>query len=177
MARRGRTRKAGKREPNGKPQRDSADVRREADRIGPTPEMARKKAAYSFDWADPIERLAFEGLLAPEHAKALDLYRQLVFDCLQGAGPSQNLTGALKERIGGGGNILLPDDERDRRRADQRRRLVARLSEAGPEADSAVHQIISETSYRMYDARFLVALTAGAMALAHGFGLERRQAA
>lgn len=176
MARRGRPRKAdAKRGKGGKIAKPTTKAAREG-RVLPTPEMAQRKARAPYDWADPIAQLEHAGTLTPQEAEALSRYRTLVFDCLASVGPSQNITGAIKERIGGGG-VDPAGGERDERRARERRRMQAVLVSAGSEADRAVHQIIMEMGCRLYEARFLDSLRIGARALAIEQGLYRRDAA
>jgi len=154
---RGRKRKLVKREPNGRAQRSS--------RVEPTPEMAKRKARYNYDWTDPVAGLQNEGHLSPKQASAVSLYRSLVRSCLQGAGPSQNVTGAIKDRVGGSA-LVEYDEGLDLKRQRSRKIGLRALSDAGSRVDLAIHTLIQTHGYHRYEAVEIAKIRKGADALA-----------
>ena len=167
MARRGRTRKAGKREPNGKPQRDSASARREADRIDPTPEMARKKRAV--DGAEVGDPLGYVALTNPQR-EALDRYCSLRRAAGWGV---RRITAQYDDPMFLGGEEGIDREEREKRIKEFYESCDAALLEAGPGPHRTVCNLFSFRSVM----GSLADLRRGADALARFFGLERREAA
>lgn len=167
MARRGRTRKAGKREPNGKLQRESADVRREADRIDPTPEMARKKRAV--DGGEIGDPLSYVALTNPQR-EALARYCSLRRAAGWGV---RRITAQYDDPMFLGGEEGIDREDRERRIKAFYESCDAALLEAGGSAHRAVANLFS---FRAVTGS-LDDLRKGADALAAFFGLERRQAA
>ena len=167
MARRGRTRKAGKREPNGKPQRESADVRREADRIDPTPEMARKKAAVG--GAEVGDVVA---LLPLTHAQREAIAKYEMAKAGAGFGPPRVTANYSDPMIARGSDEEC--EERERKARDFYAACERRVAEwAGERGHRAICELVTfrRVAGNMDDLR------KGANALARFFGLERSEAA
>lgn len=167
MARRGRTRKAGKREPNGKPQRDSASVRREADRIDPTPEMARKKRAV--DGAEVGDPLAYVSLTNPQR-EALARYCSLRRAAGWGV---RRITAQYDDPMFLGGEEGTNREEREERIKAFYESCDAALLTAGSGPHRAVCNLFSFRAVM----GSLDELRQGANVLAAFFGLERSEAA
>ncbi|MED5549858.1 MAG: hypothetical protein VX529_10925 [Pseudomonadota bacterium] len=133
---RGRPRKIGKREPNGRPQRDAADVRREADRIDPTPEMARKKRAVDGgEIADPLNYVP----LANYQREAISRYCSL----RRAAGwGHQRITAQYDDPLFLGSEEA-DTEERDRRVKARYEAADSALLDAGARAHRAVANLYS----------------------------------
>lgn len=167
MARRGRTRKAGKREPNGKPQREGASVRREADRVDPTPEMARKKRAV--DGAEIGDPLSYVALTNPQR-EALGRYCSLRRAAGWGV---RRITAQYDDPMFLGGDEGTNREERELRIKEFYESCDAALLVTGPGPHRAVCNLFS---FRAVTGS-LDELRQGADALVRFFGLERREAA
>ncbi len=163
----GRPRKIGKREPNGRPQRDDAQTRREADRVEPTPEMAAHKAqAQGGEVGNPLSYIP--GLSDPQR-EALERY----FSLRRAAGWGVKRTTARYDDP-----VTAGADEQDRE--EQERKTQAfysacdrALMEAGKDAHRAVANLFS---FRQLLGS-LSDLQAGANALARFFRIDMRDAA
>ncbi len=162
----GRKRKAGKREPNGRPQRPDAATRREADRVDPTPEMARKKRATGGgEIGDPLTCLP----LTDPQREALSLY----FSRRRAAGWGvRRITAQYDDPMFLGGEEA-ESEERERRNKALYEACDKALLGAGKDAHRAVANLFS---FRCLTGS-VSDLIAGANALMAHFGIAQERAA
>lgn len=167
MARRGRKRKVNvRRQPNGEIKR-SEQVRREPDRIEPTPQMKRHKAiASGGEVGNPLSYLP----IAAELREALDTY----FSHKRAAGWGvQCRTTTLDDSPRGPAQDAMLEAARDEYNAGRYELADAALREAGHHAHRAVNNIFA---FRQMTGS-LDDLEAGARALAKHYRINVEKAA
>jgi hypothetical protein len=139
MARRGRKRKQGEREANGRIKRNQ----QAEERVEPTAEMKIRKAQFNMDWSDPLEWLAQRSVITHEQAEAISTYRSLCRADFAGVGPNTSIVSPWKEHIDGS-RLASGDEEREQRLADRREAADKALHNAGVDAERVVRSMIHE---------------------------------
>lgn len=164
MARNGRKRKAGKRHPCGQVKRENVTPR-EPD-AGPTPEMAERKAEVG--GRDLGDALSFVPLEQHQRQALID------FSKLRGRFfHAEPKTSSLAEMIGGSRSPHTVETERERADWLRYHDACQALLEAGTEAHRTV---LNLHAFRCHMGS-IIALQAGAEALADFFGIQRERAA
>lgn len=160
MARRGRKRKDGPREPNGRISRAAISEREK-----PTIQMQIRKAAFDCDLGDPVAIWNHKGLISDEQAEALGHFARLR---VKAWGSTQASAGPLQDVVGGEPNIPLTDDRLAEARQKYQRAYDA-LQQAGYRAVRAVEGLIYSGGADWPDLQTLRNVRGGADWLAHHF--------
>ena len=197
MARRGRKRRAGRREANGRPQRQSrvltarvlTAIEKEADTLSVVREQPHRKK-YGERFRDQmveteLGRLCMDGVIALKQYDAGERYREIVIHMRRAiAAPKPTARSSAGILVETGGKIIdfdAIDPEGAEKRANRARSEYAdayrALSEAGREAILAINDIVIE-GHSLYEARGGVFdLMIGLNHLVRHFGLEGRRTA